>query len=451
MNIWEEAALSIVSQTNEGESKAPRIFKLPRLHREPLDDESIKYLIVKGGRGGLKTTSFLCHLIEQSYRFKNAAFLCTREISKSIADSVHATLADLIGSMGSGVDKNGIPYSSDDFQIGKQYIINKKTGVRFIFMGLRATGGSTAMAQLNKVKGLYGIKYVFLEEGQDLTENSLNVLMPTVNRKGGAFLEATFGIESDALQDLTECRFITAMNPSKPMDPVIAKFNTLGGTTLHLNMMDIIEDEPVFKDEQLINQMELEKGEYYFDHVWNGAPFHLFAGLPFSHHKIFDDVGDEDIMCLAVSIDPSFKGGDFTSISAIGRRISTGEVVVWGEAFKSAWNMPLGWEGILRFIRKWSPEKVFFEENALGTVPKQYLAREGINGIGFTSVLNKEEKIYKCAAFSKDLISFSSNQCNAVWLQQVLDYNDEAEYDDAPDSLSCVILNTGLIKDRVKW
>lgn len=437
---WSLAVEAIVKPVGASKER-PNIYVIPRLHSELIDDSRYRYVVIKGGRGGFKTTSFLARMIEESYVYKDCAFLCTREVARSISDSVYAVLKDLIVQAG----------READFDIQKTTIINRLTGVRFIFMGLRATGGSTAMSQINKVKGLHKVRIIFIEEGQDVSEESLNVLLPTVSRKGTVKLVEPLS----EVEELTDARFFVAMNPNKPVDPILSKLQPYveagQATVAHLNMMDIADDQPEFRDEQLINQMELEKGEYYFDHVWNGAPFSLFSGMPFSEHQVLENVPDDDIMCLAVAIDPSFKGGDYTSIAAIGRLHSTGEVVVWGDAWKSAWNMMPAWDGILNFIHKWAPEKVFYEDNALGMVPRQYLAREGINGIPFTSVLNKEERIYKVAAFTKNLISITKNQSNRVWLNNVLDYNDEAEYDDAPDSLAHVVLQTGLIKEKIKW
>lgn len=473
----------------------PRIFRIPAIHDELISDMDIQYLNIKGGRGGFKTTSFICAMIEESYRYKNCAFLFTREIARSIEDSVYSVVEDLIRQMGDGkcymCDKNGEPfkYSSDDFEIGKKSITNKKTVVKFIFMGLRATGGKTAMSQINKAKGLHKIRIVMMEEGQDLSEDSLNVLLPTANRKGTvALVRNMLGHqnynpseldeeEAAVAEELEKARFFIAMNPNKESDPIVVKMKPFVeggiGVIAHVNMMDIggsagdteprdaiitingveevIQTEPDLQDEQLLNQMFLEKDEYYSDHVWYGAPFHRFQGKPFSAHEQITTVEDSDIMVIASWLDPSFKGGDYCALSHLGRVKSTGKVILFGTAWKCAWNMSPAFPAIVKQIRKWGPDKFWFEDNSLGTVPKSEFAREGLNAIGVTTIINKEDKIYKVAAFTKDLIALSKPQSNSVWFDLVVDYTDEAEYDDPPDSAASLIVQTGMIKEKLKF
>lgn len=430
---------SSTKEPNKAEPK--RLYRLPRLHVEILHSPA-QYVIIKGGRGGFKTTSIICYMIEESYAYQNCAFLFTREIAKSIEDSVYSVVADMIRQAG----------VEDDFQMLKKSIVNKRTGVKFLFTGLRATGGKTAMSQINKVKGLHKIRLVFMEEGQDLSEDSLNVLLPTVNRKGGVMLLKE---RADLAQEIEGARFFVAMNPNKEIDPVVSKFSPFVeagiGTIAHINMMDIAEDEPELRDDQLINQMELERGEYYFAHVWEGAAFHKFAGLPFSHWTYEAGICDDEIEVLAAWLDPSFKGGDYTAISMIGRRNDTGRVVAFGRAYKSAWNMEPAITGIAQLYRKWGPDRFWFEDNSLGTVPKTILAQHGIPGIGITSVLNKEDKIYKAAAFAGGLVDIAADQCCPVWLKLVKEYSDEADHDDAPDSLASLIVQTGIIKEKLKF
>jgi hypothetical protein len=423
------------------EEAKPRIFCIPRLHREAIENEKNQFLILKGGRGGFKTTSIICCLIEYSYIYKDCAFLFTREIAKSIQDSVYAVVVDLIAQAGKGAD----------FTIRATSIEHKRSNVKFIFTGLRSTGGKSAMSQINKVKGLHKLRLLFLEEGQDLSRDSLDVLLPTATRKGTVKLHEEAKKAADDLQDeLIQARFFVAMNPNKKIDPVVAKFKTYvkagKGQILHINMMDIINDQPEFRDEGLINQMALEIDDPYFDHIWNGAPFHKFAGLPFSGHKI---ANFKNIKVYYAFIDPSFKGGDYTAIAFLGE--ADGRAVAFGKAYKQAWNMSPTIDRMVAEIKKHKPDRVWFEDNSLGTVPGTEFAKYGVKVIGHTSILNKEDRIYKVAAYTKNLVSLAENYCDPLWLEMVVDYSDEAENDDPPDSLASVILKSGVIKEKVKF
>ena len=336
---------------------------------------------------------------------------------------------------------------SEDFSILKTQITHKTTGAKFLFLGLRATGGKTAMSQINKVKGVHKISFVFFEEGQDLSADSLDVLIPTATRSGSVLLhkkkKAKF-IKSDT-------RFFVAMNPNREADPVILKFKPYvdagRGVILHLNMMDIIEDEPKFKDDQLVNQMELERNEFYFDHVWLGAPFHLFAGLPFSDH-LFEDLNGDFSVHISF-IDPSFKGGDYTAIAFLASQ--DGRAFAFGSCFKQAWNMSPALDNCVALMKKHKPERMIFEDNSLGNVPMKEYARHGLKLQAFTNMINKEDRIYKASAFTKNLITFAPNLCNSVFIEHIKGYSDTAEFDDGADAFASAVNASGIIRDKIKF
>lgn len=462
----------------------PRIYRIPKIHDELISDEQNKYLIIKGGRGGFKTASFVCSLIEYSYLYEECAFVFAREIAGSIADSVYATVKGLIGAIDKTTGKcrkcraDGkiFEFSSDDFTIGKTEIVNERTGVRFIFTGLRATGGKTAMSQLNKIKGTYKIRVLMLEEGQDLTEDSLNVLLPTANRGGDVLLIDPKNVDEEETI-LDEARFFVAMNPNKEIDPVVSKFKPFceagQGVIAHINMCDIagvlsdtgpverliiinsekvpVMTEPDMRDEQLLNQMELERNLYHFAHIWEGAAYHKFAGLAWSMHHYTNDVLESNVEVFYSWLDPSHKGGDLTALSMIGRRKDTGKIIAFGRAWKSAWNMLPARDGIGEMYKKWRPEKFFYEDNGIGSTPQSILGAYGIPVIGITTVLNKEDKIYRAAAFTVELVEICKNLSDAEWVKNIEEYTDEAEHDDAPDSLASLIIQTGMIKEKVKF
>lgn len=475
--------LDAIAEQSDGElvlQRRPRIFRIPEIHHQLIEDQRTKYLIIKGGRGGFKTTSFLCAMIEETYRYRDCAFLCTREIAKSIEDSVYAVVKSLIDEIGEVTCElcrdDGLPVhcSTSDFIIGKKTITNRRTGVRFIFSGMRATGGKSAMSQINKVKGLHKVRIIFMEEGQDVSEDSLNVLLPTVNRGGGVAMFKPRKKKDAGLLD--EARFFVAMNPNKEIDPIVSKLETFvasGESVIaHINMTDIggelgdtaprqvfidingkpkaVQTEPDLQDAQLLNQMALEEGQYYYEHVWKGAAFHKFAGLPWSRHN-YVECADDLIEVLAMWLDPSFKGGDYAAIAAIGRRKDTGKIIAFGKAYKSAWNMEPAISGIAAFYKQWRPTHFWYEDNSLGTVPITVLAAYKIPAKGVTTLLNKEDKIYKAAAHTTHMIEIGEAQSCPTWIKLVKEYTDEAEHDDPPDSLASLIMQTGIIKEKINF
>ena len=133
-------SLESALQAKKKQQETPRFFEIPRLHSELIDDERNQYLLIKGGRGGFKTTSFICRMIEYSYeqRYRDSCFIFAREIAKTINDSVYSIVKDFI------VQADLV----NDFDIKKSEITNLKTNVSFKFLGFQTTQNLEADSNL---------------------------------------------------------------------------------------------------------------------------------------------------------------------------------------------------------------------------------------------------------------------------------------------------------------
>jgi phage terminase large subunit len=128
--------------------------------------ESARWKILYGGRGAGKSEGIAIALILLS-RTKCLRILCAREIQNSIDESVKHTIEANIISMG----------MEDEFTITNKQIINKKTGSRFFFMGLRYN--------INKVKSLGRIDICWIEEADKTSKTTLDKLSPTIRGRSG--------------------------------------------------------------------------------------------------------------------------------------------------------------------------------------------------------------------------------------------------------------------------
>lgn len=142
-------------------------IKIPIEFKE-LFNPQYRYFAIYGGRGSLKSHTVARRLILAA-RENKVRILCTRELQKSITDSVHKLLSDIIAL-----------YEFDDFEITKQNIINKQTGSEFIFTGIRNN--------TNEIKSMEGIDYCWCEEAQALTKDSIEVLTPTIRKPGSQLI-----------------------------------------------------------------------------------------------------------------------------------------------------------------------------------------------------------------------------------------------------------------------
>lgn len=148
-----------------------------------------RYKIAHGGRGGLKSWQFARALLILGSETRQR-ILCTREVQKSIMDSVHKLLSDQIEEMGIGH-----LYDITDNEI------SGVNGTSFIFQGL-------AQHTVKSIKSFEGIDKVWVEEAETVSKFSLDILIPTI-RKEGSEIWISFNPELDT--DETYLRFI--VNP----------------------------------------------------------------------------------------------------------------------------------------------------------------------------------------------------------------------------------------------
>lgn len=128
-----------------------------------------RYIFAYGGRGGAKSVGFAQICLERG-RQKKLRILCCREIQKSIKDSVHTLLKDLISD-----------YGFTDYEVQNKTIINQVTGTEFIFVGLREHN-------VNSMKSYANIDICWVEEAHAVTSKSLNILTPTIRKAGSQIM-----------------------------------------------------------------------------------------------------------------------------------------------------------------------------------------------------------------------------------------------------------------------
>lgn len=211
------------------------VVRIPGEFRE-LFNPQWRNLVYYGGRGSTKSHSVARALILRA-RQEKKRILCTREFQNSIDDSSMQLLIDIIRQ-----------YGFSDFIYTNTSIINTVTGSNFIFKGLRK--GSS-----QSVKSLEGIDIAWVEEAQTITEESLEILSPTV-RKEGSQLIFTFN-------RLTE------------LDPVYVKYvqNPPPDTYSRLVNYDVAERHGIFPEVLRVEmEYDREHNPDLFAHKWLGEP-----------------------------------------------------------------------------------------------------------------------------------------------------------------------------------
>lgn len=138
-----------------------------------------RYKFLRGGRGSSKSWSVARALILQAFQDKHRV-LCTREVQKSIKQSVHQLLKDQIEALGLAAF----------FEVLENEI-RGLNGSAFYFSGLSDQTAET-------IKSFEGCSRVWCEEAQTISKRSWRILTPTI-RAPGSEIWATYNpeLESD--------------------------------------------------------------------------------------------------------------------------------------------------------------------------------------------------------------------------------------------------------------
>lgn len=191
-----------------------------------------RYLFVRGGRGSGKSWSVARALILKAFA-KQERILCTREVQKSIKQSVHQLLRDQIAALG----------LSAFFQV-LETEIRGLNGSAFYFSGL---SDMTA----DSIKSFEGCSLVWCEEAQTITQRSWRILTPTI-RIDDSEIWATYNpeLESD------ETHQMAVVNPSPST------------VSIELNYCDNLWFPAVLEEERIEAKRKMKPEDYA--HIWEG-------------------------------------------------------------------------------------------------------------------------------------------------------------------------------------
>lgn len=211
-----------------------------------------RYKVLYGGRGAAKSWGVARALLLKGWE-RPLRFLCTREIQKSIDDSVHQLLKDQVSALG-----------LDAFYEVQGKVILGKNGTQFSFAGLRDQN-------VTSIKSFEGIDVCWVEEAQTVSKKSWDILIPTI-RKEQSEIWVTFNPELDT--DETYKRFVE----KPPPESVVVKVGW--------------QDNPWFpevlrKEKDHLQNVDPEA----YEQVWEGHCRTVVAGAIYKNEilKLYED------------------------------------------------------------------------------------------------------------------------------------------------------------------
>ena len=217
-----------------------------------------------GGRGGAKSHSIARALIILGMQ-KKLRIVCAREIQKNIKASVHTLIADIIRS-----------YNFEYFYEIQEAVIRGKNGTEIMFSGLK----HNAMG----IKSLEGSDIWWIEEAENVSDASWEILIPTV-RKEGSEIWVSFNTKN--ISDPTYRRFVVNTDE----DTLCVKVSW--------------RDNPYFPDVLNKERIKLQQEDpEAYEHIWEGEPDTRKSGVVYA--KEMAKARAEDRICK-VPYDPSYE------------------------------------------------------------------------------------------------------------------------------------------------
>lgn len=260
--------------------------------------EQWRYKGARGGRGSAKSWTVARALLILG-TMRKLRILCTREVQKSIKQSVHKLLKDQI----------------EGLRLSKFYRVldtelRGLNGTEFSFSGL-------SDQTVDSIKSFEGCDIVWVEEAQTVSKRSWQTLIPTI-RKDGSEIWITFNPELET--DETYDRFVTNC-------PVDCKM-------VEMNYMDNPWFPEVLEKERQHAKVTLPEAEYNW--IWEGKCMPAVVGAIYYNEVIKADA--ESRVCN-VPYDPMLKAhvvfdlgwNDCMAISVVQRHGSEVRVVKYIE------------------------------------------------------------------------------------------------------------------------
>ena len=200
-----------------------------------------RYKTYYGGRGGCKSWDFAGALLLQGVKDK-LFIVCGREVQNTIKQSVHRLLKSRIESE---------PAMLNFYEVQDQKIVGKN-GTEFIFVGLRQQSA-------DNIKSLEGCDRFWIEEGQNVSAKSLELLIPTIRKKGSEIW--------------------TSFNPKYESDPIWQEMVVNADPDNSIIRQVSFKDNHWFTDELEMERVRMLKTDpLAYKHIWLGAFDERFQG-----------------------------------------------------------------------------------------------------------------------------------------------------------------------------
>lgn len=199
-----------------------------------------RYFLGEGGRGGSKSQS-VGRLILYLGEKRCLRIVCGRETQNTISESVYSLMADLVREF------------ALDYEIQANKLIHRQSGTEISFRGFRQQGAFN-------IQGMEGIDIVWIDEAQALTQQTIDVLIPTIRKE--------------------KSKIFFTMNRHIEDDPAFAGFaHRADCLHVHINYNENKFCTNILNNEARESQL---KSKEDYEHIWLGKPLSKSEDAVFS-------------------------------------------------------------------------------------------------------------------------------------------------------------------------
>lgn len=259
---------------------------------EPAFGTRHRFVVLHGGRGGGKSVAAATYCLEQAVE-RPLRVLCAREIQGTIADSSHAQLAELVHDLG----------LEREFTITDREIVGAN-GSQFIFRGV-----SSEQKTAQGIKSLHNIGLCWVDEAQQLSAASLELLTPTIRAPGS--------------------RIIFTFNPTDPDGAVYRTFVKSERRSARVVQVNYYDNPWLPAELEEEREWDQANKPHLYAHKWLGEPQLVAEGALWSQQMVVGArvspehyAAQADPDDIVVAVDPAGSTGersDYTGIVVMAR------------------------------------------------------------------------------------------------------------------------------------
>lgn len=358
-----------------------------------------------GGRGGAKSWGVARALLILGTT-SPLRILCTREVQKSIKDSVHKLLKDQIAALELGY-----------FYEVLETEIRGINGTEFLFSGL-------STHTIDSIKSFEGCDRVWVEEAHAVSKKSWDVLIPTIRKEGS---EIWITLNPELETDETYSRFVTVVDDDVEVVQINYMDNPWFPDVLEKERLKCLRDNP--KDYPNIWEGKCRPavaGAIYYDEMATAEAENRICNVPYDPllkvHVVFD-LGWNDAMAISLIqrstsevrvieyIEDSHKTLDYYSALLKDKKMNWGKVWLPHDGFTDDYKVGKSAATILTAFGWDVVPKETIKASALDVEPGIRLTRMNFRRFYFDR--EKTKRLVQCAKRYRRSINQQTNEPGA--------------------------------------